>query len=369
MSRWAGAALGLGGLGSVALGAGAAGLLPGAQQQLRELEQQGLQPSAEQVQAAEEERNAMAWALLANLTGTAAAGSQVDWNAGLQGLWPLPAEAAAPTGRRMAGEQPWLPGPGRASATSEAERLAAADVLAELPTPSAEFARQDPVGYRQKLVGAVEQLRDVARHQKYSDEQFEGVRSYVQQAVDSVPPEVLARAAALAVLPSPAGLGEDQRETELLYRVPSVDVRAQADQFVASLPPAGQMRQRMAGFDVMQSWLNGPDYELAGRLLQPHVLGKAGKGLGDLDALRHVLAYDRTANNRINHGWASAAMGALQNGGPESVENYFRRLGQQHGQDLSDWSLPAELKAALPPQRPADYGIDWDVVNRPRRSW
>lgn len=303
----------------------------------------------------------MTMALLASLSGTVAAGTQVDWDAALRGLSPLSVGLSAPAPQRMAGEV------SRSLTTTEAERLAAADVLAQMQTPAVELAGRDPEAYRQSLIRAMDGLNAIAHQQKMSDEQFEGVRSYVQQAVQQAPAEVLQRAAGLGVLPAPAGLGENQREIEVLYRVPSVDVRAQADGFVESLFPPGEIRQRLAGFDAMQAWLDGPSHELAGRLLQPQVVGKEGSH-GELAALRQVLAYDRTANNRLNHGWASAAMGALSQGGVDSVENYFRRLGQQHGQDMSDWSFPAELRAALPPPLPADHGINWDVVDRRRRG-
>jgi hypothetical protein len=348
MTRWAGVALGLGGLGTAALGAGAAGWLPGAQQELRTLQEQGVQPTAEQEQAAENERNAMAAALLVTMSGTAAAGTQVDWSQPL--LWPgrelsvsgLSGEGV--TGQRMAGEVRKM---------SEADRLAAADYLVKrqaMPGSALAKYRDEPTAYRQGLMQAFDQLKGVAQQQKLSDEQFEQARLYVQQAVQAAPEEVLERAAALERMAVASGLGENQREAEVLYRVPSVDVRSQADAFVASLPPADEIQQRLAGFDVMKGWIDGPGYELAGRLLSPHLVEKLRQGRSDYGALRQVLAHERTANNRLNHGWASAAMGALKQGGVDSVESYFRQLGQKHGQDLSDWSFPEAVRAVLPPR-------------------
>lgn len=374
MNRFAGAALGVGVLGTAALGAGSLGWLPGKVQELNALKEQGLQPTAEQEQAAKDEQLAYGLAALLATTGSAAAGTQLDlddWrnadalNAAVAAI-PEPVAAAPVVStaqpQRKAGDALRIRFNEMANAV---DQLMTGDAM---PSSALASYRSNPAGYRRQMLHDYEALGAGGFGSGITPEQFERSRAYVREVLEALPDAALERAAAMgALVPVTPGLGENRLSEQITHRLPEPNIRAQADAFVASLPEPDVLAAALKDYDVIRAWNDGPDYDLAARIVREAQLQQPGKNAvldgGSLGVLSQVLAADRVINNRLNHGWASAAMGALKQGGAPSVENYFRHLAAEQGQDLGDWQIPAALKQRLPAAPAADAGVDWSVIN------
>jgi hypothetical protein len=213
------------------------------------------------------------------------------------------------------------------------------------PGSHQDLLRRDPAGFKQLLIDGFDRLTQTGSKSKLSSAEAEASRRYVRDVVENAPLDVLERATVLHLMPVTEGLAENLQTTAAVHGLPPMNIRAQADAFVASLPPAEHLVEELAGFDALKHWLAGPPHDLAARTVERADLSR------DQFTLRHLLAYDRAVNNRMNHGWHSAALGALAQGGADSVEAYFRRLGETHGQELSDWGMPMAYHQIPKPTR------------------